>query len=252
LHPVIAYLGPFTITSYGVMVAVGVLVGLFVVLRVGRREGIDTDTLLDLALYMIAAGVVGARAAYVFLHWENFRTAPLEMLRFWDGGGLSFFGSLGLCLLVAIWFTRRRRLRLARVGDLLVLGVAAGYPFGRIGCFLNGCCYGLPTNHAFGIVFPFDEVARHPTQLYSFGFGVVIFLVLWRLSLKKPFDGYVMGFFLILYAAYRFVIDFWRVSPASNITELTVGQLVSLAVIAASGAFLYAARRRASSPPGRP
>ena len=249
MYPVLFQLGPLAVTSYGVMVAVGVLVGLLVILRAGRHAGIDTDTLLDLALYMVVAGVVGARAAYVFLHWDSFREAPLEILRIWDGGGLSFFGSLGLCLLVAIWFTRRRRLKLARIGDLLVLGVAAGYPFGRIGCFLNGCCYGFPTDHAFGVVFPFDEVARHPTQLYSFVLGAVIFLVLWRSSLRKPFDGYLMGLFLILYAAYRFVIDFWRVSPAGNIMELTMAQLVSLAVIAASAAFLYAARRRAASSP---
>lgn len=247
MHPVLFQFGPFTVASYGALLALGVVVGLIVVLQVGKRRGMDCDTLLDLALYMIVAGVVGSRAAYVFLEWEQYGTAPLAMLRIWDGG-LSFFGALALCLLVVIWFTRRRGLGLTRVGDVLALGVAAGYPFGRIGCFLNGCCYGLPTDHAFGMVFPFDEVVRHPTQLYSVGFGILIFLALWVSSRRKPFDGFLMWLFLMLYGGYRFVIDFWRVSPPTGIDALTVGQLVSLAVVTVSTLALFFTWRRARSP----
>jgi len=246
LYPVLLQFGPFTVTSYGFMVALGIAAGLVVVLRAGKHRGMDTDTLLDLALYMIVAGVIGSRAAYVFLEWEKYGTEPWAMLRVWDGG-LSFFGALALCLVVVIWFTRRRDLRLTRVGDLLALGVAVGYPFGRIGCFLNGCCYGLPTDHVFGVTFPFDEVVRHPTQLYSAGAGVLIFLLLWILSRKKSFDGFLMWVFLILYGVYRFVIDFWRVSPPAGIDALTVGQLVSLAVVTVSGLALYFTWRRAQS-----
>jgi len=238
LHPVLFQFGPFTVTSYGFMVALGILAGLFVVVRVGKRAGFDTDILLDLALYLVLAGVIGSRAAYVFLEWEQYGTEPLAMLRVWDGG-LSFFGALVLCLLVVIWFTRRRRLSLARLGDVLALGVAAGYPFGRIGCYLNGCCYGLPTDHAFGVMFPFDDVLRHPTQLYSAGAGVLIFLVLLFLSRKRSFDGLLMWSFLILYGGYRFVIDFWRVSPPTGIETLTIGQLVSLVVMVVSGLALW-------------
>jgi phosphatidylglycerol:prolipoprotein diacylglycerol transferase len=242
--------GPFTVTSYGFMVALGIVVGLLVVLHAGKRRGMDTDTLLDLALYMIVAGVIGSRVAYVFLEWDQHGADPLSVLRIWDGG-LSFFGALALCLVVLIWFVRRRGLSLTRVGDIVVLGVAAGYPFGRVGCFLNGCCYGLPTNHVFGVTFPFDEMARHPTQLYSVGFGVVIFLVVWALSRNRPFDGSIMWLFLVLYGGYRFLIDFWRVSPPSGIEALTVGQLISLAAVVAGGLALCFAWRRARLPTAR-
>jgi len=250
LHPILFQFGPFSVTSYGFMVAVGILAGLLVALRAGKRAGLDADTLLDLALYLVLAGVIGSRAAYVVLEWEKYGTEPLAMLRVWDGG-LSFFGALALCLLVVIWFTRRRRLSLTRVGDVLALGVAAGYPFGRIGCYLNGCCYGLPTEHACGVMFPFDVVLRHPTQLYSAGAGVLIFLVLLLLNRKKPFDGFLMWSFLMLYGVYRFVIDFWRVSPPTGIEALTVGQLVSLAVVAVSGLALFFTRQRSKRSAGR-
>lgn len=249
MHPVLFQFGPFTATSYGAMVALGILVGLAVVLHAGKREGLDGDAVFDLALYMIVAGVLGSRIAYVLLEWEKYGTEPAAMLRIWDGG-LSFFGALVLCLAVFIWFSRRRALSVTRTGDVLALGVAAGYPFGRIGCFLNGCCYGLPTDHVLGIAFPFDGVLRHPTQLYSAGFGVLIFLTLWMLNRKKPFHGFLMWLFLILYGGYRFLIDFWRVSPPTGIDALTAGQLVSLAVVAVSGLALYFTWRRVRLPAG--
>ncbi len=247
MYPVLFNVGPFPVMAYGFFVAVGVIVGIAVVMREARRIDYNPDMILDLALYMVVAGVAGSRLAYVAIEWERYVDNPWAILQVWEGG-LSFFGALGLCLLVVIWFTRRRRIRLTALGDLLALGVAAGYPFGRIGCFLNGCCYGLPTAGWWGVAFPFDEVVRHPTQLYSAGFGVLIFLFLWVIRGRKPFDGYLMLMYLILYSAYRFIIDFWRTSPPSGLEGLTLGQAVSLTVIALSLFALWRVPKRNVNP----
>lgn len=237
MHPVLFYVGSYPIMSYGVMAAVGVMVGILVVLWEGRRLGWDPDHLLDLSLYLVLAGVLGSRLLYVAIEWERFAGRPLDLFRIWEGG-LSWFGALGAGLAVAVWWTRRHKIGLAVLGDLIVLGVAAGYPFGRIGCFLNGCCYGHPTSLPWAVAFPFDGVPRHPTQLYSLVFGALIFFVLWRTRTRKPFDGYLLWMYFLLYAAYRFVLDFWRESPAA-FGGLTIGQVGSLAVMALALFFLW-------------
>ena len=245
MHPILFYVGPFPVTAYGFMAAMGIIAGTAVVLREGKRLGYDVDTILDLALYMSVAGVVGSRLAYILLEWTwaDFVAAPLAVFHVWEGG-LSFFGALALCLVVAAWYAKRKRIRLIHLGDLLALGVAAGYPFGRIGCFLNGCCHGQVTTGWWGVSVPFDHVLRHPTQLYSAGFGILIFVVLWLSRKRKPFDGYLMMLYLVLYGAYRFVIDFWRVSPETGLAGLTTGQAFSLAVVLVSLLVLWMMKTR--------
>lgn len=233
--------------AYGFFLAVGVIVGVAVVGREARKQGYHPDLVFDLALYLVTAGVVGSRLAYVAVEWERFAADPWAILKVWEGG-LSFYGALALCLPLVVLVARRRGLSLTRLGDLLALGLAAGYPFGRIGCFLNGCCYGLPTAGWWGVAFPFDGIVRHPTQLYSVGFGVLIFLILWTARRRKPFDGYLMMMYLVLYSAYRFVIDFWRVSPPSLVQGLTLGQAVSLAVIAVSVLILWRLSKQKGNP----
>lgn len=238
MYPELFHIGPLPVKAYGFFLALGIMAGIAVVMRAARKTGYDPDLIFNLALYLVAAGVVGSRLAYVAVEWERYAADPWAMLKVWEGG-LSFYGALGLCLPVVIWIARSRRIRLTALGDLLAPGVAAGYPFGRIGCFLNGCCYGLPTEGWWGVAFPFDGVVRHPAQLYSAGFGVLIFLLLWTVRGRKPFDGYLMMMYLILYSVYRFIIDFWRVSPPSPVQGLTLGQVVSLGVIAVSALFLW-------------
>jgi len=249
MDPVAFYIGSFPVMSYGVLAALGVAVGILVVLREGRRLGWDSDALLDLSLYLVLAGVIGSRLLYAAIEWEQFAARPLDLLKIWEGG-LSWFGALAAGLAVAVWWTRRRGIHLGALGDLLALGVAAGYPFGRIGCFLNGCCYGHPTDLPWAVAFPFDGVPRHPTQLYSFGIGLLIFAVLWGWRRRKPFDGYLMWLYLLLYAAYRFVMDFWRETPPGP-DGLTVGQAGSLAVMAVALGFLWRGWRQRPFGAGR-
>lgn len=243
MHPELLHIGPLTVHSYGVMLALAVLVGLTVARREAVRQGYDGDAFLELSVYLIIAGLFGSRVLYVLLAWPSFAGDPLAVLRVWEPG-LSYYGAIGLGALLAIWFARRRGWRFGRLGDVLALGVAAGYPVARIGCFLNGCCYGKPATVPWAVAFPFDGIPRHPTQLYSLALGLLIFGVLWWRRRRAAPPGYLMWLYFLLYAAYRFVMDFWRVS-LPGVGGLTLTQMAALPIMAtAVAALVYLKRGR--------
>jgi phosphatidylglycerol---prolipoprotein diacylglyceryl transferase len=147
------------IRGYGMMVLLGVLTGLALTLHLARHVGLDTDTVYSLAFWMFVAGIVGARAFYVIQYWpsfhhDTFRQTLLEIVKFTEGG-LVVYGALLGGLLAFLVFTRRRRLPSLLVADVIVPGMALGLAFGRIGCLLNGCCFGGEVHsHAPAIHFP--------------------------------------------------------------------------------------------------
>ncbi|MEW6173249.1 MAG: prolipoprotein diacylglyceryl transferase [Bacillota bacterium] len=228
MWPILFHIGGYPIHSYGVMLAVAVLVGLTVMEREAARRGLDTDHIFNLALILVVGGVISSRLAYVMIEWPSYASDPLSILKVWDGG-LSYYGALIAELPVVILYSRLKGMRFGEVADIVALGLAVGYPFARIGCFLNGCCYGIPTSVPWAMVFTADEVPRHPTQLYSMFIGALIFLALWLMRGRKRFPGQLALLYLTLYGVYRFGIDFVRVSPPAG-AYLTLGQAVSLLV----------------------
>jgi len=245
MHPELIRIGPLSIHSYGVMLALAVLAGLLVARREAARQGYDRDAILELGIYLIVAGLFGSRILYVLLEWRNFAGDPLAVLRVWEPG-LSYYGAIGAGVLVAIWFARRRKWQFSRLGDILALAVAAGYPVARVGCFLNGCCYGKPATVPWAVAFPFDGVPRHPTQLYSLAFGLLILGILWWRRRAALPPGCLMWLYFFLYAAYRFVLDFWRVAPP-GVGGLTLAQVVALPIMLVAGVALIYLRKRAAS-----
>ncbi|MEW6183750.1 MAG: prolipoprotein diacylglyceryl transferase [Bacillota bacterium] len=228
MWPILFHIGGYPIHSYGVMLAVAVLVGLTVMEREAARRGLDPDHIFNLALILVVGGVVSSRLAYVIIEWHNYAPDPLSVFRIWDGG-LSYYGALIAELPVVVLYSRLKAMRFGEVADIVALGLAVGYPFARIGCFLNGCCYGKPTDVPWAMVFTADGIARHPTQLYSVFIGALIFLTLWLMRGRKRFPGQLALLYLVLYGVYRFGIDFLRVSPPAGV-YLTLGQAVSLLV----------------------
>jgi len=204
------------------------------------REGkaITPDHILDMALVGLVVGLIGTRLVFVVLHWDMFRERPFEALEIWTGG-LSFIGAPLFGFAYAWWYCRRHGLSFAAVADLVAPGFSLGYVFGRIGCFLNGCCYGYACSLPWAVRFHVDgEVSAltppsHPTQIYAAIMNVFIFAILHRMLHRPHRDGQVVVMYGALYAAYRFVNDFFRAGATARHVAgwLTEGQLAALIAV---------------------
>ncbi len=132
------------------MVASGVLVAMFWTRLEFRRRNLPNDLLYDLVIASLALGVVGARLMYVALNWQSYSTNLVAIPMIWADGGLSFHGAVAGGILAGLWLSRRYKISFWRIADAVAPGLALGHAIGRVGCFLNGCCYGLPTTMPWG------------------------------------------------------------------------------------------------------
>lgn len=236
MRPVIFSFGSIDIYAYGLMLALAFLVCTLVARAEALRRGLKADLVYDVALGAAVGGILGARFFYVAYYWELYAASPLRALAVWEGG-LVFYGGLfgGATIVLAIAYLKNYSLEeLAHlVGLVLPLGIAIT----RIGCFLNGCCYGKPTQLPWGVVFPgLGGITRHPTQLYELLYALFIFIFLWVFKDKLK-RGYPLAYFLVLYSFCRFFNEFLRANP-SFLWGLTGSQVVSLIIFFASLTFL--------------
>ncbi|MFA5113411.1 MAG: prolipoprotein diacylglyceryl transferase [Candidatus Margulisiibacteriota bacterium] len=253
MHPVIWQAGGFTLHAYGLMVALGLGIGVALIAYFAwRYEKIAPETILDLALYCILGGIAGARLLYVAGQWEYFAEHPLEIVML-QNGGLVFLGSFLVGIPLLAFLVKKRKLSLLKVLDATAPGISLGYAIGRLGCFLNGCCFGLPTDLPWGLVFPAGSLAAqycpgvrvHPTQLYSSLLMLLVFAVTALLYRRKRFDGEIASWWFILYALYRFTVEAFRFSPFHWLSLTPVQWLVlPLFLFGIWGLFYF--RRRAA------
>ncbi|MDO8730801.1 MAG: prolipoprotein diacylglyceryl transferase [Candidatus Omnitrophota bacterium] len=244
MHPILFEWGPVRFYSYGLLIAVGFLAASALAARRAVTAGLDPDRIQGVALTALIAGLAGGRIAYVLLHWDLFRNNPLEIFRL-DHGGLVFFGGLAAGLLGGVWAIRRAGLPVVRTVDLLMPPVALAHALGRVGCFLNGCCYGKFTVLPWGVRFPGEELSRHPTQLVEALALGAIFFFLKRLERREPPPGTVLLAYGLSYGLWRFCIEFLRADNPPIALGLTVFQWISLGIVAVS-ALVLAGRRRAA------
>lgn len=233
MHPVLFSYGSVTIYSYGFAVALGVLVALFFLARRGAREGFNANDVTDCAIYSVFSGVVGGRIIYVLKNWNEFVSNPIAIFELWKGG-LVFYGGVGGALIFFILFCRAKKISFFRLADLFVPYLALAHVFGRIGCFLNGCCYGKPTVLPWGVSFPGQIVVLHPVQIYEAFFLFVLFLTLSGLYSRRRFDGEIFLLYFVIYPAGRFAFEFLRGDQYSCFLGLTLFQVVSMVIIAAA------------------
>lgn len=246
MHSILLKFGPITIYSYGFMLMLAFLAGTLVATRVARQRGIAPEVVLDLVAYLLIAALVGSRALYVALQWDYFRDNQSEIGKIWTGG-LTYYGGLIGGVLAGAWFCRRRQLSFLAVADALMPSLALGYAIGRVGCFLNGCCYGAPTTFPWAFQFHDPPVTgpltapSHPTQLYAAAINLVFFGFLWAMAMRRtraggPLPpGQVFFVYLGLYSIYRFGIEFLRKGYTAQVwlgglTEAQAGSLVLLLV----------------------
>ena len=136
--PILFRIGPFSLHTYGVFVALGFLAGITFALREARKSGINREKIFDLFFYIVLAAIVGSRILYVLLNFHQYREDPIGVIRIWEGG-LVFYGGFILAVGVTIWYVRRNELELWPVADILAPSIALGHFFGRLGCFFAGC-----------------------------------------------------------------------------------------------------------------
>ena len=239
MHPIICRIGPFTVYSYGLMLAIAFAIAVFLVRREGQRQGVDPDQLFNFCFIVFVSGVLGARLLYVLGHLPYYLERPLETV-FLQQGGLSWFGGLTAGIISGFAYLKAKRLPVLQTVDLVIPYVALGQALGRVGCLLNGCCYGK--HSAWGLYFPVHEDTLIPTQLYSALILLFIFAVLRLLRTRLRFPGDLFAAYLVLYSMKRFFIEFWRADNPVVFAGLTLFQLFSIGFFIAGLAMLVGRR----------
>jgi len=257
LKPILIDLGPLSIHSYGLMLAIAFLVGIGFVMRRMARYGVDTTPIADLAIVVLLSAVAGARLMFVLFHLSDYIQRPLDVFVIWKGG-LQLYGGLIPAIIAGAVFLRLKRLPLGQVADSVAMAFFLGVFFTRIGCFLNGCCFGHPTDMAWGVRFPAGCAASyflpgqrlHPTQLYSALAGLATFGLLLALERWSRKPGVIFSAGLVLYGLGRTILDFFRFYEESNVVMrldsavINVNQIVSLALIVAGVVMMAMLMRR--------
>jgi phosphatidylglycerol:prolipoprotein diacylglycerol transferase len=239
--PEIGHFGFFHLRTYGLMLAVAFLVGTWVGLREARRMGIDEDAFLSVVLVALVSAIFGARLLYVLEHIDEYRRSWPTVLAVWQGG-LTLYGGIVAGSVGGLWMAKQLKLPMWRVADALAPSIALGTVFGRIGCFLNGCCYGKPTRVPWGVVYPPDSFPGlefgaepiHPSQLYFSGASLVLFAFLWSIRKRTAVPGHLFWLFVVLYALIRIPLDMTRAYEAHSVVaqigriDVTESQVTSL------------------------
>jgi phosphatidylglycerol:prolipoprotein diacylglycerol transferase len=261
VHPEVFQLGFLHVRSYGLMLAIAFLVGTWIAVKEARRLGLDEDKIVSMILVVLISSVLGARALYVIEHIQEFRREWGSMLALWQGG-LTLYGGVVAGTLGGLLAARRMGLPIWTAADALAPSFALGTAFGRVGCFLNGCCFGRPTMLPWGVVFPpesfagleFGPAAVHPSQIYFAVAGLVLFGVAWWLRRRLHVPGTLFWTVIVLFALVRIPLDLTRAYEAEAVVahlgalEITESQLTSFALALFGSLMILRLRRRNVAP----
>jgi len=286
--PTLAKIFGEPVPAYFALLLIGFAAATWLAARLAKRDGIDPNAFIDLGLFCVIFGVLGARLLHVvadgyFWDYVHLCTDPTKVVwkitvtqceqseGIWDAtqktcqpsgrdcfawaafwrGGLTYYGGLIAATIFGVWFLRREGVPLYRGMDIAAISISLGLVFGRIGCFLGGCCFGVPTDHRFGLSFPpFSPASEsqwraglleaphlaslpvHPTQLYeAIGcLAITGFLSFWLLP-RRRFEGQVLLSFVGLYAILRFVLEYWRADERGELLGLSTSQTLGIAAL---------------------
>lgn len=220
MHPILVKLGPVVIHSYGFLMALGVGLGVWFLYVQAKKAGMEGSRVLDAAFYILLVSLLGAKLVLFLGNISQYTSSPRDLFSLARSGGV-FQGGLAFGLLFALWYFHKHHIPTFKIADIVGPGLALGHTFGRIGCFMAGCCYGRTcANLPWGVTFtdPYANsltgiplgVERHPVQLYEAALNLLNFLVLFVLLRKKKFDGQVFSFYVINYSVIRFFTEMFR------------------------------------------
>ncbi|TCZ80841.1 prolipoprotein diacylglyceryl transferase [Paenibacillus albiflavus] len=222
-------IGPVEIHGYGLMIAIGVFCALWVAAK-RAKNNLDVNVVYDLTFIVLIFGFIGAKLLYILVEIETMIKDPMQIL---SGSGFVVYGGILSGLLAAILYCKKKKISFLKYFDLLIPSVAIAQGFGRIGCFLAGCCYGSETDSFIGIAFEHSEIAPNgvkliPTQLFSSAGDFLIAFILIMYAKKGRSDGKVGALYLILYSIGRFIIEFYRDDYRGFIGYLSTSQFISV------------------------
>lgn len=246
MHSELFSIGGLVIRGYGLMMALGFVLGLLSWVGLGKRSGRDFTYCSDLLFWTMVSGIAGARAVYVLFEWDYYREHPLLIFRI-DQGGLVFYGGFLFAGLALAVFARRHHESLVSLLDFSLTSVPLAHAFGRIGCFLNGCCFGRPCSGPLGVTFPAESpvvwhqvtfgliprgAARslpvHPVQLYEAALNLLLYGVLVWHYRRGPREGSTTALYLLAYAVIRFTTETFRGDDRLRWLGLSVSQHASI------------------------
>ena len=250
MHPVAFKIGALTIYWYGVMAALGFLAATLVLRSTRRRANMSEDDVGNVMLIAMIAGLAGARIFYVVQFFHQFRNRPLAVFRI-DQGGLVFYGGFILAAVCLVIYAKMKKLDIVRVLDALTPGLALGHAFGRVGCFLHGCCFGKPAAFL-GVRYPagsaaavkYPDQALYPVQLYEAAANVGLFCLFLYLA-KKGRRGCSMAAYFLCYGVLRFLTELMRGDNPHILGLFTPAQLIGLVLIPVGAGLLIYFRKNA-------
>ncbi len=241
MHPILFEWGPLRLHSYGVLLAIGCAAAIWRASINSGRAGLTSLQVQDAGILLVLCGLIGARLTYVALNHADFAADPLAIVALWDGG-LTYHGGLAAGILAGYLYTLRTKTRPGLFADLAAPSLALGYAIARIGCFLNGCCYGHPSDMPWAMRFRTDggpdiTVPSHPVQLYSSAANLLIFLVLIRIEKLRLAPGSLFGAWLLLSGVERFIMEIFRQGVTAEViwNGFTQAQAVSALLVIAGG-----------------
>ncbi|MCE5194629.1 MAG: prolipoprotein diacylglyceryl transferase [Nitrospiraceae bacterium] len=216
MFPILIKIGPVTIHTYGVLIAIGFLLGLYLTVRQAKKLGLSTDKIIDLSFYILLSALIGARLFFVIQNAGYYFRNPLDILKIWQGG-LVFYGGVLLAIPVGIWYAKKKELDLWTTADIFAPSLAIGHAIGRLGCFTAGCCHGKEAEGLPWAVTFFDPeslaklgVPLHPTQIYEAIGEFINFLILITLRKHQTFKGQLFMTYLLVYSVVRFMVEIYR------------------------------------------
>lgn len=236
--PVLFHIGPVSVYTYGFCVAAGVLLAVFLMRGQSTAQGWTPDEVMDVVLYFTLASFVGARIFYVVQHWDFYAENPAEIIMFWEGG-VVFYGGVIAGLFFLWGYSRHKKWPALKLFDFFAPYIALAHGFGRIGCFLNGCCYGSKFFSPWSVRYPFLPFPVHPVQLYEAAANFAAFFVLYGIYSRKKYHGETSLAYFLIYGTIRFLLETFRGDNAPFWAGLTLPQVVSLAVMTGSAAIYF-------------
>lgn len=259
MYPTLLEFGKIQLHAYGALLAISFFLGILLAARRAPARGVSPDLVFDSSLVIVLASIVGARFMYVVFHREEMESW-IDVIAVWRGG-LTMYGGVLAAMAAAYVYLRRRGVSFLRMADIMAPSLGLGLMLTRVGCFLNGCCYGKPTTSPLGVHFPsetfvgqlFHDSGVHPTQLYSSLTGLLILVLLLLYDRGSRRQGEVFALYLILDGLGRFCLDFFRYYEANAYIAgpLTISQVISLG-LAFMGLLLWVRTRRLSAASDKP